>query len=165
MRLLIFLVLSRYGLACKYGIISQIWIYNWLQNCIFWYLWYCIFIFFQIKLQLKLHLNMLLQVRWFCQLMSLEQHIISGSNLTQNIIRETIKVHKKRDGPRILTHSRVNDTCRIWLKLLGNSKSSTTKKRINQKKLLIINNIKLNFVRKTSSMLYPADRHLKHQGL
>ena len=35
MRLLIFLVLSRYRLACKYRIISQISIYNWMQNCIF----------------------------------------------------------------------------------------------------------------------------------
>ena len=32
MRLLIFLVLSRYGSACKYGIISQTSIYNWIQN-------------------------------------------------------------------------------------------------------------------------------------
>ena len=31
MRLLIFLVLSRYGLACKYRIISQIAKYNWMQ--------------------------------------------------------------------------------------------------------------------------------------
>ena len=45
MRPLIFLVLSRYGLACKYRIISQISIYNWMQNCIFRYFWYCIFIF------------------------------------------------------------------------------------------------------------------------
>ena len=35
MRLLIFLVLSRYGLACKYKKISQISIYNWMQNYIF----------------------------------------------------------------------------------------------------------------------------------
>ena len=35
MRLLIFLVLSRYGLACIYGIIFQMSIYNWMQNCIF----------------------------------------------------------------------------------------------------------------------------------
>ena len=46
MRLLIFFVLSRYGLACKCRIIShQIWIENWVQNCIFWYFWYSIFIF------------------------------------------------------------------------------------------------------------------------
>ena len=46
MRLLIFLVLSRYGLAYKYRIISQISIYNVMHNCIFWYFWYRIFIFF-----------------------------------------------------------------------------------------------------------------------
>ena len=34
-RLLIFLVLTQYGLACKYGIIFQILLYNWMQNCIF----------------------------------------------------------------------------------------------------------------------------------
>ena len=44
-RLLIFLVLSRHELACKYRIISQISIYNSIKNCIFWYFWYCIFIF------------------------------------------------------------------------------------------------------------------------
>ena len=32
MRLLIFLVLSRYGSACKYGIIFQTSIHNWIQN-------------------------------------------------------------------------------------------------------------------------------------
>ena len=41
MRLLLFFVLSRYGLACKYRITSQILIYNWMQNCISRYLWYC----------------------------------------------------------------------------------------------------------------------------
>ena len=45
MRLLRLLVLSRYGLVFIYRIISQISIYNWMQNCIFRYLWYCIFIF------------------------------------------------------------------------------------------------------------------------
>ena len=35
MRLLIFLVFSQYGLAGKYGLIFQISIYNWAQNCIF----------------------------------------------------------------------------------------------------------------------------------
>ena len=38
MILLIFLVLSQYGLACKYGIILQTSIYNWIQNWNFWYL-------------------------------------------------------------------------------------------------------------------------------
>ena len=33
--LLIFLVFSQYGLACKYGITFKISIYNWTQNCIF----------------------------------------------------------------------------------------------------------------------------------
>ena len=36
---------SRYELDCTYRIISQISIYNWMQNCIFRYFWYCIFIF------------------------------------------------------------------------------------------------------------------------
>ena len=44
MRLLIFLVLSRYGLGCKYKIIFQTSIYNWIQNCIFRYLWYFVFL-------------------------------------------------------------------------------------------------------------------------
>ena len=35
MRLLIFMVFTQYGLACKYGIIFQISIHNWMQNCIF----------------------------------------------------------------------------------------------------------------------------------
>ena len=34
MRLLIFLVFSQYRLACKYGIIFSISIYNWMQNCV-----------------------------------------------------------------------------------------------------------------------------------
>ena len=34
MRLLIFLVLSRCGLAYKYGIIFQRSVYNWMLNCI-----------------------------------------------------------------------------------------------------------------------------------
>ena len=35
LRLLILLVLSHYELAYKYGIIFQISIYNWMQNCVF----------------------------------------------------------------------------------------------------------------------------------
>ena len=35
MRLLINFVLSRHGLASKYGITFQISVYNWTQNCIF----------------------------------------------------------------------------------------------------------------------------------
>ena len=38
MRLLMFLVLSQYGLACKYGIIFQTAIHKWMQNWIFRYL-------------------------------------------------------------------------------------------------------------------------------
>ena len=45
MRLLILLVLSQYGLACKYRIIFEILIYNWIQNYILCYFWFCIFIF------------------------------------------------------------------------------------------------------------------------
>ena len=41
--------------------------------------------------------------------------------------------------------------------------SSTTKKWINKKNHLTINNIKLNFLKKTSSMLYPVKRHFKYQ--
>ena len=63
MRLLIFLVLSQYGSVRKYEIISQIWIYNWTQNWIFWYFWD--FHIFKIKLQLKGCLNLLRQVRCF----------------------------------------------------------------------------------------------------
>ena len=58
MRLLIFLILCRSGLACKYRTISQISIYNWMQNCIFRYLWNCIFIF------LRSNYNLMRQVRW-----------------------------------------------------------------------------------------------------
>ena len=91
MRLLIFLVLSRYGLACKYRIISQISIFNWMQNCIFRYFWYCIFIF------LRSNYNLLQQVRWFVTWWVESIIISSDSNLTQNIIRETIKVEEKGD--------------------------------------------------------------------
>ena len=94
MRLLIFLVLSRYGLACKYRIISQISIFNWMQNCIFRYFWYCIFIF------LRSNYNLLQQVRWFVTWWVESIIISSDSNLTQNIICETIKVGEKIDGPR-----------------------------------------------------------------
>ena len=34
MTLVIFLAFTQYGLACKYGIVSLISIYNWMQNCI-----------------------------------------------------------------------------------------------------------------------------------
>ena len=63
MRLLIFLVLSQYGLACKCRIISQI--YNWMQT-----LHFLIFLalhFHNVKIQLQLivYLILLRQVRWF----------------------------------------------------------------------------------------------------
>ena len=94
MRLLIFLVLSRYELVCKYRIISQISIFNWMQNCIFRYFWYCIFIF------LRSNYNLLRQVRWFVTWWVESIIISSDSNLTQNIIRETVEVGEKRDGSR-----------------------------------------------------------------
>ena len=94
MRLLIFLVLSRYGLACKYRIISQISIFNWMQNCIFRYFWYCIFIF------LRSNYNLLQQVRWFVTWWVESIIISSDSKLTHNMIRETIKVGEKRDRSR-----------------------------------------------------------------
>ena len=111
-RLLIFSVLIRYGLACKYGIISQMSIYNWIQNCISWYFWCCIFIF------LRSNYNLLQQVRWFDTWWVESIIISSDSNLTQNIIRETIKVEKKTG---ILTRSGFNGTLRTWLIILGNS--------------------------------------------
>ena len=93
-RQLIFLILSRYGLACKYRIISQISIYNWMQNCFFRYLCYWIFIF------LRLNFNLVRQVRWFVTWW-VESIIISwDSNPSQNIIYDTIKVGQKRDGSR-----------------------------------------------------------------
>ena len=49
--------------------------------------------------------------------------------------------------------------------MFKNSMSSSTKKLINKIKLLAINKIKLDFVKKTSSMLYPVKRHLKYQEL
>ena len=76
MRLLIFLVLSRYGLACKYKKISQISIYNWMQNYIFWFLWYCIFI------SLRSNSNLLRQVRWFLTWCVESITISSDSSLT-----------------------------------------------------------------------------------
>ena len=93
-RLIIFLVLSRYGLACRCRIISQILIYNWMQNCIFQSLWYCILIF------LWLNYNFLWQIRWFVTWWVESIIISSDSKLTHNVIRETIKVGEKRDRSR-----------------------------------------------------------------
>ena len=92
-RLLIFLILSRYGLACKYRIISQISIHNLMQNCISQYLCYWIFIF------LRSNYNLVRQVRWFVTGW-VESIIISWDSNPQNIIKETIKVGQKRDESR-----------------------------------------------------------------
>ena len=94
MLLLIFSVLSRYELACKYRIISQISLYNWMQNCIFRYLGYCIFMF------LRSNYNFLCQVRWFITWWVESIIISSDSNLTLNIVSLRIKVGEKRDGSR-----------------------------------------------------------------
>ena len=101
MRLLTFLVFSRYWLAyiyriVKYRIICQISIYYWMENCIFWYFQYCIFISLKIKLQLIGCINWLWQVRWLVTWWFESSIINSDSNLTHNIIRETIKVGKKK---------------------------------------------------------------------
>ena len=92
-----------------------------------------------------------------------DSSIISlDSNLTSNIIRETIKVEKKEMvQDRILRHSRINSTLRRWIVLLDKSKLSTTKKWLIKKKHLTISTLKFNFVKRTSSMLYPVKRHLK----
>ena len=73
---------------------------------------------------------------------------------------------KEMDQDRsILVYSRVNRTLRRWHVLWDNSYSATTKKRLNKKKHLTINGIKINFLKKTGSMLYPVKRHLMHQEL
>ena len=82
---------NRHGLAQKYRITSQISICNLVQNCIFQYLWYCIFIF------LTSNYKFLQQVRWFITWWIESIIISSDSNLTQNIVTETIKVGEKRD--------------------------------------------------------------------
>ena len=98
MRLLIFLALTRYGLACKYRIISQISIFNtnkmnisihFMQNCIFRYFWYCIFIF------LRPTYNLVRQVRWFVTWW-FESIIISSDRNRTSSGRQL----KKRDGSR-----------------------------------------------------------------
>ena len=117
MRLSIFLVWSRYGLACKYRIISkkspysariqETWIRNnsvfghfsrsdWMQNCIIRHFWYCIFLFLRSNYNSWAYLATS-QVVVMSQMVNHVMIIISSdSNLTQNIIRETIKVGKKR---------------------------------------------------------------------
>ena len=61
----------------------------------------------------------------------------------------------------ILTHSIVNGTLIIWLATLGNSYFSATSRWLNKEKHLTINTIKLHFVKKTSSMLYPVKKIFK----
>ena len=89
-RLLLFSVLSRYGLAHKYRVISQILIYNCLHNCNLRYRWYYIFIFS------RSNYNLLGKVRWFVT-WRVGSIIISSDNcLTQNIIWEQIKVGERK---------------------------------------------------------------------
>ena len=45
------------------------------------------------------------------------------------------------------------------------TQSFIIKKRINKNKRLIINNKKINFVKKNISMLYPVKRQLKYQEI
>ena len=78
---------SPYGLACKYRIFSQTSIYNWMQNWIFWYIWYCVFIFLRSNCSL---------VTWFVTWQIKNSIISSDSNLKQKIIKETIKVKEIR---------------------------------------------------------------------
>ena len=63
MRLLIFLVLSRYGLACKY----RIYLYQYIIECRIKFpdISGIKFSYFKIKLQLIGYLNLLRQSRWF----------------------------------------------------------------------------------------------------
>ena len=103
MRLLIFLVLSRYGLACKYGIISQLWLYHWMENYIFWYFWHYIFIF-EDQIQLKSYLNLLQQVRWFVT-WCVESSIIILNRTSPG--RQLQQKKKKIDQDRIWTHSTI----------------------------------------------------------
>ena len=61
-----------------------------MQNYIFQYLWYCTLIF------LRTNYNLLWQVGWFFTWWVESIIISSDSSLTQNIIRETIKVGEKK---------------------------------------------------------------------
>ena len=93
---LICLLLSRYRLACKYRIVSQISIYNWMQN-----LHFLIFLIlhlhiFKIKLQLIDYLNLFQQTRWFVAWLVESRFINPDSNLSQNIIKAIIKEEQKR---------------------------------------------------------------------
>ena len=95
----------------------------------------------KIKLKFRRYLNLLQQVRWFVTWV--ESSIISsGSNLTQNIIRETIKVEKNRDN--IPTHSRVNGTLRRWLLLLVTHSFLLLRNDPSKKKHLTVKTKKLS---------------------
>ena len=160
MSLSIFLVLSQYEVSCKCRIISQMSIYKWMQHFIFQYLWYCIFIFF------KLNYNLLPQIRWLSHdelraLSSAQMAILHRTSSGRQLKSEK----KEMDQDRILTHSRFNGTLRIWIVLLRNSQLPASKKWMNKKKHLTINNIKLSFLNKSSSVLYPVKHHLKYRKL
>ena len=101
MKLLVFLVLSRYELACKYRIISQI------PNIIWSRIEFCDisgvdFHFFKIKLQHIAYLNLFQKVRLFVTWWIV---LSSDNNLTQNIIRGQLKYKKEMNQDKILTHS------------------------------------------------------------
>ena len=87
MKPLIFLVLSRDGLACKYGKISQILIYSGMQNCIFWY--HCVaFSYFQDQLTTYRLSELFSTSQMVCHIMSWEQYHSVGY-LRQKIRRES----------------------------------------------------------------------------
>ena len=100
MKRLIFLVLSRYRLAFKYRIDSRISIYNWMQNCIFSYVWYCIFIFIKSYYKSQAISNCCDKSDGLSHDELRAVSFSSDSNLTQNIIRETIKLEERRDESR-----------------------------------------------------------------
>ena len=106
-------------LACKYRIISQMSIYNWMQNCIFRYFWHCFFYIFKIKLQLIGRSDYQLKALSPAQIAILHR-TSSGRQLKQE--------KKEMVQERILKNFRFNGTLRIWHVVLRNSQSSTTKK-------------------------------------
>ena len=107
-----------------------------------------------------------MKARYFV-IWGVESSIIgSDSNLTYNIIMETIEEEEKRtDQDRILTYFRVNCTLRRWIVLLDSSYSFTTEKWLSKKKNIDISTIKFNFMKKINSMLYAVKKHLKYQEL
>ena len=93
-----------------------------MQNCIFWYFWYCIFIF----------------VRSNYNWLAISTCCDKSGGLSHDKLRTVSSAHigilhrtssgsqlqmkeKEMDQDRILTHSRVNGTLRTWLVFLGNS--------------------------------------------